>query len=200
MTSFPDPVARLIDEFRKLPGIGSKSAQRLVFHLIARPGDDIRSLAAAITDLEEGIRPCRTCHQITDIDPCAICIDPGRDHSVICVVERPSDVLAVEGSAEFRGLYHVLHGVLNPLAGIGPESLTIESLEQRLAPGTVHEVILATNAGVEGEATASYLARRLAAGNLRITRPAQGMPAGSELEYTDRLTLARALRGRRTMD
>jgi len=200
MTSFPDPVARLIDEFRKLPGIGSKSAQRLVFHLIARPGDDVRSLAAAITDLEEGIRPCRTCHQITDIDPCAICIDPGRDHSVICVVERPSDVLAVEGSAEFRGLYHVLHGVLNPLAGIGPESLTIESLEQRLAPGTVHEVILATNAGVEGEATASYLARRLAAGNLRITRPAQGMPAGSELEYTDRLTLARALRGRRTMD
>lgn len=200
MTSFPDPVARLIDEFRKLPGIGSKSAQRLVFHLIARPGDDVRSLAAAITDLEEGIRPCQTCHQITDIDPCAICIDPGRDHSVICVVERPSDVLAVEGSAEFRGLYHVLHGVLNPLAGIGPESLTIESLEQRLAPGTVHEVILATNAGVEGEATASYLARRLAAGNLRITRPAQGMPAGSELEYTDRLTLARALRGRRTMD
>ncbi|TDI44612.1 MAG: recombination protein RecR [Acidobacteria bacterium] len=200
MTSFPDPVARLIDEFRKLPGIGSKSAQRLVFHLIARPGDDVRSLAAAITDLEEGIRPCRTCHQITDIDPCAICIDPGRDHSVICVVERPSDVLAVEGSAEFRGLYHVLQGVLNPLAGIGPESLTIESLEQRLAPGTVHEVILATNAGVEGEATASYLARRLAAGNLRITRPAQGMPAGSELEYTDRLTLARALRGRRTMD
>ena len=200
MTSFPDPVARLIDEFRKLPGIGSKSAQRLVFHLIARPGDDIRSLAAAITDLEEGIRPCRTCHQITDIDPCAICIDPGRDHSVICVVERPSDVLAVEGCAEFRGLYHVLQGVLNPLAGIGPESLTIESLEQRLAPGTVHEVILATNAGVEGEATASYLARRLAAGNLRITRPAQGMPAGSELEYTDRLTLARALRGRRTMD
>ncbi len=200
MTSFPGPVARLIDEFRKLPGIGSKSAQRLVFHLIARPADDVRSLAAAVADLEEGVRPCQLCHQITDLDLCSVCSDPGRDTTVICVVERPSDVLAVEDSGEYRGLYHVLHGVLNPLAGIGPEALTIASLEQRLAPGTVHELILATNAGVEGEATASYLARRLARGELRITRPAQGMPAGSELEYTDRLTLARALRGRQNLD
>jgi len=200
MTSFPGPVARLIDEFRKLPGIGSKSAQRLVFHLIARPAADVRSLAAAVADLEEGVRPCRICHQVTDLDLCTVCSDPGRDSTVICVVERPSDVLAVEESGEYRGLYHVLHGILNPLAGIGPEALTIASLEKRLAPGTVHEVILATNAGVEGEATASYLARRLARGDLRITRPAQGMPAGSELEYTDRLTLARALRGRHNLD
>ena len=200
MNSFPGPVARLIDEFRKLPGIGSKSAQRLVFHLIARPADDVRALAAAIIDLEEGVRPCRICHQITDLDPCAICADPGRDTTVVCVVERPSDVLAVEGSGEYRGLYHVLHGVLNPLAGIGPEALTIASLEERLSQGIIQEVILATNAAVEGEATASYLARRLAGGALRITRPAQGMPAGSELEYTDRLTLARALRGRHNLE
>lgn len=200
MISFPGPVARLIDEFRKLPGIGSKSAQRLVFHLIARPADDVHALAAAIIDLEEGVKPCSICHQITDLEPCAICADPGRDTTVVCVVERPSDVLAVEGSGEYRGLYHVLHGVLNPLAGVGPEALTIASLEERLSRGTIQEVILATNAAVEGEATAAYLARRLAGGSLRITRPAQGMPAGSELEYTDRLTLARALRGRQNLD
>jgi len=200
MTSFPGPVARLIEEFRKLPGIGSKSAQRLVFHLLARPAIDVRSLATALADLEEGVRPCRVCHQITDIDPCAVCSDTARDTTMICVVERPSDVLAVEGSGEYRGLYHVLDGVLNPLAGIGPEALNIDSLEERLASGTIRELILATNAGVEGEATASYLARRLAAKDLCITRPAQGMPAGGELEYTDRLTLARALRGRRTLD
>jgi recombination protein RecR len=200
MTSFPAPVARLIEELRKLPGIGGKSAQRLVFHLIARPDEQVRSLAAAIADLEEGIRPCSICHQITDVDPCSICSDPGRDASLLCVVETPSDVLAVEESGEFRGRYHVLHGALNPLAGIGPESLTIESLHQRLAAGEVQEVILATNTGVEGEATAAYVARSLAGSQVRFTRPAQGMPAGGELEYTDRLTLARALRGRRGLD
>jgi recombination protein RecR len=200
MTSFPAPVARLIEELRKLPGIGGKSAQRLVFHLIARPDEQVRSLAAAIADLEEGIRPCSICHQITDVDPCSICSDPGRDASLLCVVETPSDVLAVEESGEFRGRYHVLHGALNPLAGIGPESLTIESLHQRLAAGEVQEVILATNTGVEGEATAAYLARSLAGTQVRFTRPAQGMPAGGELEYTDRLTLARALRGRQGLD
>jgi len=200
MPSFPAPVARLIEELRKLPGIGSKSAQRLVFHLIARPGDQVRALAAAVADLEEGIRPCSTCHQITDEDPCAICRDPGRDTTVICVVENPSDVLAVEESGEYRGLYHVLHGVLNPLAGIGPESLTIHSLQKRLADSDVQEVILATNTGVEGEATAAYLVRSLAGSGIRCTRPAQGMPAGGELEYTDRLTLARALRGRQGLD
>ena len=200
MPSFPLPVARLIEELRKLPGIGGKSAQRLVFHLIARPADQVRALAAAVADLEEGIHPCSTCHQITDVDPCTICSDPGRDATVLCVVESPSDVLAVEESGEYRGLYHVLHGVLNPLAGIGPESLTIKSLHQRLASGEVTEVILATNTGVEGEATAAYVARSLADLQVRFTRPAQGMPAGGELEYTDRLTLARALRGRQTLD
>jgi recombination protein RecR len=200
MTSFPAPVARLIEELRKLPGIGGKSAQRLVFHLIARPADQVRALAAAVADLEEGIHPCSTCHQITDIDPCSICSDPGRDASILCVVESPSDVLAVEDSGEYRGLYHVLHGVLNPLAGVGPDALTISSLQQRLSDGEIHEVILATNTGVEGEATAAYLVRSLEGAEVRFTRPAQGMPAGGELEYTDRLTLARALRGRRSLD
>jgi recombination protein RecR len=168
--------------------------------MTSRPDEQIRSLAAAIADLEEGIRPCSICHQITDVDPCAICTDPGRDGNVLCVVETPSDVLAVEESGEYRGRYHVLHGVLNPLAGVGPESLTIESLQRRLAAGEVQEVILATNTGVEGEATAAYVARSMAGLQVRYTRPAQGMPAGGELEYTDRLTLARALRGRQGLD
>ncbi len=200
MPSFPAPVARLIEELRKLPGIGSKSAQRLVFHLLSRPGAELQALASALDAVRETIHPCSTCHQLTDTDPCAICADGGRDHTLVCVVERPSDVLAVEESGEYRGLYHVLHGVLNPLSGVGPEALTIDALEERLRRGAIREVILATNAGVEGEATAAYLARRLDLPDVRLTRPAQGMPAGGELEYTDRLTLARALRGRRDLD
>jgi recombination protein RecR len=200
MPSFPAPVARLIEELRKLPGIGGKSAQRLVFHLIARPDEQTRALASAVADLEDGIRPCSICQQITDIDPCSICSDPGRDASVLCVVESPSDVLAVEETGEYRGTYHVLHGVLNPLAGIGPDALTIDSLQQRLAGGEIREVILATNTGVEGEATAAYLVRTLEGTDIKFSRPAEGMPAGGELEYTDRLTLTRALRGRQALD
>ena len=200
MTSFPEPLARLIAELRKLPGIGSKSAQRLVFHLVGRPRDQIRALAQAIDDLREGVRPCSRCHQITDVDPCRVCTDLGRDSHILCVVEQPADVLAVEDSGEYHGLYHVLGGALDPLAGIGPESLHIDSLERRLAESPVRELILATNAGVEGEATATYLARRLARDGLRVSRPAQGLPVGGELGYTDRLTLARALRGRQAID
>jgi len=200
MPSFPEPVARIIAELRKLPGIGTKTAQRLVFHMISRPPAHIAALARAIDGLRDGVRPCSRCHQITDIDPCGICADPARDPHVICVVEQPADVLAVEESGEFRGRYHVLGGALDPLAGIGPESLHIESLERVLATGEVREVILATNAGVEGEATATYLARRLAREHLAVSRPAQGLPVGGELGYTDRLTLARALRGRHAID
>ena len=200
MSSFPEPIDRLIAELRKLPGIGTKSAQRLVFHLVGRPPDQIRALAEAVDALREGIRECSTCHQITDVDPCRICTDPARDGAVICVVEQPADVLAVEESGEFRGRYHVLGGALDPLAGVGPESLHVESLERRLAGGDVRELILATNAGVEGEATASFLARRMGQEGLRISRPAQGLPVGGELGYTDRLTLARALRGRHAVD
>jgi recombination protein RecR len=200
VSAYPGPLARVIDELRKLPGIGAKSAQRLAFHLVGRPRSDVHDLAGALVALTDSLRPCSRCHQITDVEPCALCGDAGRDRQVICVVEHPSDVLAIEGSGEYRGLYHVLHGVLDPLAGVGPEQLTIASLEGRLAGGEVGELILATNAGVEGEATASYIARRLARPGLRLTRPAQGMPAGGEVEFTDRLTLARALRGRRELD
>ncbi len=198
--AYPGPLARLIDELRKLPGIGAKSAQRLAFHLVGRPASEIRALAGALEGLAEGLRPCSACRQITDVDPCALCADPGRDRRIICVVEHPSDALAIEESGEYRGLYHVLHGVLDPLAGVGPGELTVDALEARLAQGQVTELILATNAGVEGEATASYLARRLSRPGLRLSRPAQGMPAGGEVEFTDRLTLARALRGRRDLD
>jgi len=200
MSALPGPLARVIEELRKLPGIGPKSAQRLALHLVRRPPDEIAALATAVDALREGIRPCSVCHQITDVDPCAICANPLRERDIICVVEQPTDLLAVEDTGEYRGLYHVLHGVLNPLGGVGPESLTVDSLERRLAGGDVREVILATNAGVEGEATAAYLARRLQRPELRLSRPAQGLPAGGELEFTDRLTLTRALRGRRDLD
>ena len=200
MPSFPEPIDRLIAELRKLPSIGAKTAQRLVFHLVGRPPDQIRALASAVEGLCDGVRPCSRCHQITDIDPCRICTDPARDPHLLCVVEQPADVLAVEESGEYRGRYHVLGGALDPLAGIGPESLNIDSLERNLADGETREVILATNAGVEGEATATYLAGRLAREGLRISRPAQGLPVGGELGYTDRLTLAQALRGRHALD
>ncbi|MFQ5763536.1 MAG: recombination mediator RecR, partial [Rhodospirillales bacterium] len=146
------------------------------------------------------VHPCSRCHQVTDIDPCGICSDTGRDDTVICVVERPAEVLAVEESGAYRGRYHVLGGALDPLGGIGPEALHIESLERRVHDGKVRELILATNAGVEGEATATYLAQRLSRDGLRISRPAQGLPVGGELGYTDRLTLARALQGRHAVD
>jgi recombination protein RecR len=198
--SFPPPLARLVDELRKLPGIGSKTAQRLALHLVARPASEAGALAEALRLLHESIRPCSVCRQYTEADPCALCSDTSRDRSVICVVEQPGDVLAIERSGEYRGQYHVLHGALNPLAGIGPESLTVEPLDRRLRTGEVREVVLATNASVEGEATAAWLAGHLRRDGLRLTRPAQGLPAGGDVEYTDRLTLARALRGRREFD
>ncbi|MFQ5669671.1 MAG: recombination mediator RecR [Acidobacteriota bacterium] len=200
MADYPEPIARVIAELRKLPGIGAKTAQRLTFHLVTRPGADIGALAAAIGALEKQIRSCSRCYSITDIDPCRICSEPGREASLLCVVEQPGDVQVVEETGEYRGLYHVLHGVLDPLAGVGPETLRIEALARRVHEGGVREVILATGTSAEGEATATFLTRRLARPGLRITRPAQGMPAGGELEFTDRLTLARALRGRQPLD
>jgi recombination protein RecR len=203
MPGYPAPLARLIEELRKLPGIGNRSAQRLALYLVGRPPSQVTALTAALEGLTL-LRACSVCRQFTEADPCPICSDPGRDRSVLCVVSSPSDALAVEATGEYRGLYHVLHGVLDPLAGVGPAQLGLELLERRLgSEGGVREVILAMDAGVEGEATAAFLARRLAdasASGVRISRPAQGMPAGGEVEFTDRLTLARAFRGRRPLD
>ena len=198
--AFPAPIARLIEELRRLPGIGSKSAQRLAYHLAGRPPAEVRDLAAALGALPDALRHCSRCHQLTEADPCDICAAPGRDARTVCVVEQPGDLLAIESSGEYRGLYHVLHGALDPLSGIGPAELRIEDLVRRIEAGGVEELILATNATVEGEATAAYLARLVGRPGLRLTRPAQGLAAGVDLEYTDRLTLARALRGRRAFD
>lgn len=192
----PEPIARLIEEFHRLPGIGPKSAQRLAYHLLRTPEKDALALAEAICDVKRRITLCSTCLNITEIDPCAICTDPRRDRSTICVVEQPLDILAMERAGAMRCLYHVLHGVLNPIDGIGPEDLRIKELVSRLGDGTVTELIMATNPSLEGEATAMYIKRLTSAMGLRVTRLARGLPSGADLEYTDDLTLARALEGR----
>ncbi|MFQ5766523.1 MAG: recombination mediator RecR [Acidobacteriota bacterium] len=200
MNAYPGPISRAIEELRKLPGIGRRTAQRLVLHLVAAAPGRLDRLAAALAALERDIRRCSHCHHLTDVDPCTLCTDPTREDEVICVVEQPSDLMAVEASGEYHGRYHVLHGVLDPLAGVGPDDLTVASLLQRIRREPVKEIILATNYSVEGEATAAYIVQQMQAAastDLRISRPAQGIPAGAEVEYTDRLTLARALRGRR---
>ena len=196
----PPPVQRLIDEFARLPGIGPKSASRLTFFLL-RGGSETQAgeLAKALQDLKERTRFCSVCHNITESDPCVICGDEGRNAGILCVVEEPLDVVAIERTRAFAGKYHVLHGALSPVEGIGPEALKIEELVKRLATGEVEELIIATNATLEGDSTAFYLQRRLADGKIRITRLARGLPMGGDLEYTDELTLGRALEGRREM-
>lgn len=194
-----DAVARLIEELTKLPGIGPKSAQRLAFYLLRAPREQSEALADAIRHMKETVVFCSVCWNITDEDPCRICRNPGRDRSVICVVEEPLDVLALERTREYKGLYHVLHGALSPIEGVGPEQLRIRELLQRLADRTVTEVILATNPSVEGDATAAFLARQLQPFGLRVTRIARGLPMGGDLEYADEVTLANALEGRRLM-
>jgi len=194
-----DAVARLIEELTKLPGIGPKSAQRLAFYLLRAPREQSEALADAIRHMKETVVFCSICWNITDEDPCRICRNPGRDRSVICVVEEPLDVLALERTREYKGLYHVLHGALSPIEGVGPEQLRIRELLQRLADRTVTEVILATNPSVEGDATAAFLARQLQPLGLRVTRIARGLPMGGDLEYADEVTLANALEGRRLM-
>jgi recombination protein RecR len=192
-----EPVARLIEEFNKLPGIGPKTAQRLTFHLLRMPAEEARGLAEAIVEVKERIGFCSTCFNITESDPCWICRG-ARDRSMICVVEEPLDVLALERTGHYKGLYHVLHGAISPMEGIGPEELRIRELLGRLGEG-VQEVILATNPNLEGEATAMYLTKLLSPLGPRVTRLARGLPVGGDLEYADEVTLTRALEGRREL-
>lgn len=192
----PQSVTRLIDEFHKLPGIGPKSAQRLTYHLLRIPHDDARALADAITELKERTVLCSMCQNVTEQDPCAICRDERRDRTLICVVEEPLDILAVERTRGFHGLYHVLHGVISPMDGVGPDDLKINELLQRLRGGQVTEVIMATNPNLEGEATSMYIGRLLGPLGVRVTRLARGLPMGSDLEYADDVTLSRAIENR----
>ena len=190
------PVARLIQEFHKLPGIGPKSAQRLTYYLLRVPQEEALALAQAILEVKEKIAFCSVCQNLTDTDPCLICDNPQRDRSQICVVEEALDTLALERSGSYHGLYHVLHGVISPMDGVGPEDLKVEELLERLKGGDVSEVILATNPNLEGEATSMHLNRLLRPLGLRVTRLARGLPTGADLEYADDLTLSRALEGR----
>ena len=195
--SHPESLARLIDEFKKLPGIGGKSAQRLAFHVLRASREDAERLCNAVLDVKERVTYCSTCNTITDVDPCRFCADSARDRSLICVVEEPQNVSAVEKTRDFKGLYHVLMGALSPLQGVGPDDLKIKGLVERVGQGTVQEVILATNPNVEGEATAIYLARLLKPLGVRVTRIAMGIPVGSDLEYADEITMGKAMEGRR---
>jgi recombination protein RecR len=194
---YPAPVTRLIDELRKLPGIGPKSAQRIAFHFLRGTREDANRLSEAIATLLDGIRNCSVCHAVTDQEVCAHCSDPARSEKTICVVEEPHDLVAIEKTRDFRGRYHVLHGSLSPLQGIGPDELRIAGLLDRVRTGVVEEVILATSPTVEGEATAVYLARLLKPLGVRVTRIAMGVPVGSDLEWADEVTMAKSLEGRR---
>jgi recombination protein RecR len=190
------PVARLIEELHRLPGIGPKSAQRLAYHLLRATRSEAQALADAIIEVKERITLCAACQNTTDVDPCLICADEARDRSQICVVEEPLDILAIERTRGFRGLYHVLHGSISPMDGVGPEQLKVRELLERLRDGSVLEVIMATNPNLEGEATAMYVSKLLQPIGVRVTRLARGLPMGGDLEYADDLTLSRALENR----
>ena len=199
MAYYPEPVARLIEALQRLPGIGPKTAQRLTFFLLKRPADEVRELADSLLAVKERIVSCSTCFNVTDQDPCRICADPARDATLLCVVEEPNDLLAMERTGEFRGVYHVLLGALSPLDGIGPQDLKIHELLQRFESEPIQEVILATNPNVEGEATAMEVLRALAPTGVAVTRLASGLPIGGDLEFADEVTLGRALEGRRRL-
>jgi recombination protein RecR len=199
MRDYARPVEELIAELKKLPGIGSKSAQRLAFHIVRLSSSEARGLAGSILNVTDSIRYCSVCYNITDVDPCFYCTDPLRDRGLICVLEEPHNVVAVEKTREYRGLYHVLLGVLSPLNGIGPDQLKIKALLERLKDGQVEEVIVATNPSVEGEATALYLSKLIKPLQIRVTRIAMGVPVGGDLDYADEITMARALEGRRDL-
>jgi recombination protein RecR len=195
-----EPVARLIDEFSRLPGIGPKTASRLVFYLLRAPEEQAESLADALRELRERITFCSICFNITESDPCGVCADEGRNRATICVVEEPLDVVAIERTRDYQGLYHVLHGTIAPVEGIGPDDLRIAQLLPRLdALPPVREVVIATNPNMEGEATAMYIARQLEGRDIRVTRLARGLPVGGDLEYADEVTLSRALAGRQSI-
>ncbi|MDD6218431.1 MAG: recombination mediator RecR [Selenomonadaceae bacterium] len=191
-----EPLAKLIEHFRALPGIGNKTAVRLAYHVLDMDKEKAQALAGAIVEAKEKIGYCKVCFNLTDKDPCYICSSEARDHSVICVVEQPQDVVAMERMRDFKGVYHVLHGALSPLEGIGPENLRIKELLNRLYGDEVKEVIMATNPNVEGEATAMYIAKLLKPVGIKVTRIAHGLPVGGDLEYADEVTLARAMENR----
>lgn len=195
----PQPVQRLIDEFARLPGIGPKSASRLTFFLLRAANDQALDLAEALQELKERTRFCSECFNITEADPCLICQDEARDERLLCIVEEPLDVLAIERSRAFNGRYHVLHGAISPVEGIGPEDLKVDELVRRVEKGSFSEIILATNPTLEGESTALYLQRRLVDSGAKLTRLARGLPVGGDLEYTDEITLGRALEGRQEL-
>jgi recombination protein RecR len=199
MPDFAEPLARLILEFKRLPGIGQKSAQRLAFHVLRTGRDDAAQLAQALLDVKDKLSVCIQCNNISDSELCNFCRDPNRDHSALCVVEEPHNILPIETTRQFQGLYHVLHGSISPLRGIGPEQLKIQNLLVRLREGEVREVILATNPTVEGEATAMYLSRLLKPLELKVTRIGMGIPVGSDLEFADEVTMTKSLENRREM-
>ncbi len=193
----PDPLAKLIEQFQRLPGIGAKSAQRLAYHILKTPREEVDRLGDAMREVKERVTYCSVCSNITDTDPCFFCTNPSRDGRLICVVEEPENVNGVERTRQFNGLYHVLMGALSPLHGVGPDDLKIKDLLRRVSDGSVEEVVLATNPNVEGEATAIYLAKLLKPLGIKVTRIAMGVPVGSDLEYADDVTMQRAMEGRR---
>jgi len=199
VSRYAEPMARLIEELKKLPGVGSKSAQRFAFHILRSTDEDAAALAEAVRGLKASLRLCSVCNSVTDIDPCAYCASPARNHRLVCVVEEPTNIEAVERTRAYLGVYHVLHGTLSPLHGVGPDQLRTATLVARVERGEVDEVIFATSPTLEGEATANWLGAALRAFPIRITRIATGVPAGSDIEYADEVTMARALDGRREL-
>lgn len=197
MSFYAAPIAKLIDELSKLPGVGNKTAQRLAFHILNMPWAEVEQLSNSITSAKRNIKYCQVCCNITDSDTCNICSNPKRDSSLICVVEDPKDVVAMEKTREYKGLYHVLNGAISPMEGIGPEEIKIKELLRRVADNDIKEIILATNPNIEGEATAMYISRLLKPAGMKVTRIAHGVPVGGDLEYADEVTLMKALEGRR---
>jgi recombination protein RecR len=199
MSKFAEPMARLIDELKKLPGIGSKTAQRLAFHILRSNDEDAGALAAAVRDVKANLRLCSVCNNITDVDPCVYCTSATRNQRLVCVVEEPTNIASIEKTKHFNGVYHVLHGLLSPLHGVGPEQLRIANLMRRVDDEQVDEVIIATNPTIEGEATATYLSGQLRRAGLRVTRIATGIPVGSDIEYADEITMLKSIEGRREL-
>ena len=199
MSRFAEPMARLIEELKKLPGVGGKTAQRFAFHILRASDEDAELLSGAIRDVKASLHLCSICNNITDVDPCVYCASPTRNQRLVCVVEEPTNIAAVERTRHYNGVYHVLHGALSPLHGIGPEQLRIGNLARRVESGSVDELILATNPTIEGEATATYISRLFKSSAVKVTRIATGVPVGSDIEYADEVTMQKAMEGRREL-